>query len=240
DDLFDALDHAAAAALVGEVPGRAGRFCFAHGLVRAALYEDLGANRRKRLHRKVAEALEGSGPSGAGVEEVAHHWFEAYPMADGATVVAACRRSGDAALERLAYEEAAAHYGRALSVLDGQGDAGIERAELLVRLGDAQRRAGDVAYRATMTAAAGLARRLGAAQQLALAALGSSRPGTWYMGIGEVDTPLVALYEEAIAALGEADDPLRARLLAQLAVELYWTPDRDRRAALSDEAVTTA
>ena len=38
--------------------------------------------------------------------------------------------------------------------------------------------------------------------------------------------------------LGPAHSLIRRR--AQLAVELYWTPDRDRRVALSDEAVAIA
>ena len=34
------------------------RFSFAHALTQHTLYEDLGATRRARVHRKIAEALE--------------------------------------------------------------------------------------------------------------------------------------------------------------------------------------
>ncbi|MCA1690969.1 MAG: hypothetical protein LC733_01765, partial [Actinobacteria bacterium] len=61
-DMLDVLDEAKAAALVIEVPGRLGRFSFAHALVRHSLYDALGPTRRAHLHRKVAEALEETCP----------------------------------------------------------------------------------------------------------------------------------------------------------------------------------
>ena len=42
------------------------------------------------------------------------------------------------------------------------------------------------------------------------------------------------------AALGDEDSPLRARLLARLALELYYADDPDRRLTLSAEAVALA
>ncbi len=55
-----------------------------------------------------------------------------------------------------------------------------------------------------------------------------------------VDEGLIALYEEATGALGDADSLLRARVLGQLAVELVYTPQRERRDALTGEAVAIA
>ncbi len=55
-----------------------------------------------------------------------------------------------------------------------------------------------------------------------------------------VDEGLIALYEEASGALGDADSLLRARVLGQLAVELVYTPHRERRDALTGEAVAIA
>src|SRR5262249_44012338 len=46
--------------------------------------------------------------------------------------------------------------------------------------------------------------------------------------------------EEASAALGEGDSLLRARVLGQLAAELVYTPERERRHARSREAVALA
>lgn len=57
DEVIDLLDRAVNVALVNE--GRpAGRFSFAHTLVNHALYEELGATRRARTHRRIAEAVE--------------------------------------------------------------------------------------------------------------------------------------------------------------------------------------
>jgi tetratricopeptide (TPR) repeat protein len=76
--------------------------------------------------------------------------------------------------------------------------------------------------------------------RFALAVLGSHRPGGMYASATLVDQDLIALDEEALTALGEADSVLRTRLLAQLSVELVFTPQRDRRHELSRQAVATA
>src|SRR5205823_405029 len=85
--------------------------------------------------------------------------------------------------------------------------------------------------------AAALARERDDARGLAQAALGFAGLG---VTIVRVDQPTVALLDEALSMLGEADQALRARLLARLAVELYYAPARDRSDALSRDAVATA
>ena len=57
EEILDLLDRAVGVALVNE-GRRAGRFSFAHTLVNHALYEELGATRRARTHRRIAEAVE--------------------------------------------------------------------------------------------------------------------------------------------------------------------------------------
>jgi DNA-binding CsgD family transcriptional regulator len=66
DVLLDALDEAVAARLLS--PTRGDRYQFEHALVRDALYHELSASRRARLHRRIAHALE-SLPVDPGVEE---------------------------------------------------------------------------------------------------------------------------------------------------------------------------
>src|SRR6185369_11969326 len=147
----------------------------------------------------------------------------------------------DRALVGLAFEEAAAHYERALGVLQPRGrDDEVLRCDLLIATADARRRAGNPQYRETVGTAVELARRLGDAERLSLAALASARPGGWTANVNVVDEALIALYEEASAALGSSDSLLRARLLGQLATELVYTPHRERRHALSREAVDIA
>ena len=85
------------------------------------------------------------------------------------------------------------------------------------------------------------ARALGDGERLAHAALASATLGGFISRNGVVDEGLIVLYEEACAALGDADSLLRARLLGQLAVELTYTlHPRERRDALSREAVAIA
>ena len=57
---------------------------------------------------------------------------------------------------------------------------------------------------------------------------------------GLVDHEVLALYEEATAAVGEEPSATRARLLSATAVELLWGPDSTRRIRLADEALTMA
>jgi predicted ATPase len=57
--LLALLDEATEARLVEEVPGAVGRWRFAHGLVRDALYAHLGPSERVDLHDRIGAVLEG-------------------------------------------------------------------------------------------------------------------------------------------------------------------------------------
>jgi DNA-binding SARP family transcriptional activator/tetratricopeptide (TPR) repeat protein len=242
EGLLDALDAALEAELIREVPGVIGGYSFTHALVNETLYEGLSAARRTRLHAAVAGALEQIHGDGA-VEhatEIAHHLFAAGP--GGGEPERAARYgalAGDLALERLAYEDAARQYQRAVDAL-GRTEVvdRRRRASLLLSLGEAQLRAGQaVRARTTFADAAGEARAIGAPDLLARAALGFGGLG---VAIIAVDDPTVALLEEALAALGAEDSPLRSRVMARLAVELYYGPSRKRSEALSAEALEAA
>ncbi len=243
DAVLDALDEATAAALVSEVRGGAEQFTFRHALIRTTLYEELSATRRARLHQRVGEALEElvSTTPGARIEELAYHWLAATRAADVGKAIGYARQAGERALANLAFEEAAAHFERALGVLEPRDPDGERlRCDLLLALGDAQRRGGDTRYRETVANAAAVARALGDGERLALAALANARAGGYMANANVVDEGLIALYEEASGALGDADSLLRARVLGQLAVELVYTPHRERRDALTREAVAIA
>jgi hypothetical protein len=58
--------------------------------------------------------------------------------------------------------------------------------------------------------------------------------------LGRVDDERVAMLEEALAALGPEETPLRARLLARLGLELYYSGQAERRLALTDESLELA
>ena len=79
--------------------------------------------------------------------------------------------------------------------------------------------------RTTFQTATATARALRDPSLLGRAALGFA--GQWSV-LGRVDEARLALLEEALVALGDEDSPLRARLLARLALELYYSGDPER------------
>src|SRR5207248_3222447 len=58
-----------------------------------------------------------------------------------------------------------------------------------------------------------------------------------FPGAGETDSALLAMLEEASEAVADSDASVRSQVLAQLALELYWTPAHERRTRLATEAV---
>jgi class 3 adenylate cyclase/tetratricopeptide (TPR) repeat protein len=243
DTVLSALEEATAARLLVDVPGPILRNRFAHGLVRATLYDELSAARRVAFHRKVAEAIEALHERALGdhLAALAHHWARASaPRADTARAVDYASRAGDQALSQLAHDEAATYFRQALEFLDASGgaDSQARRIELLISLGQAQLRSGDPGYRKTLLTAAALADASGNADALAKAALANYR-GMFSVILG-IDRERVAVLERAVAALDPGDSPVRARLLANLADELGFSPDHQRRRALTDDALAMA
>jgi DNA-binding SARP family transcriptional activator len=242
EELLGVLDEAVPERVVAEVPGGIGRLRFSHALIRETLYDELSPSRRVSLHRRVGEALEslyGQRPE-SHLAELAYHFFEAAPGGDAAKAVEYARRAADRAVGLLAYEEAVRLYRIALDALDSKGAADqTTRCELLLALGDARARAGDEPEaKGTFFEAATLARALEAPELLARAALGYGGRFPWARA-GR-DTQLVPLLEDALNALGEAESPLRVRVLTRLAGALRDQHDRAPRAALSAEAVEMA
>jgi DNA-binding SARP family transcriptional activator len=239
NEVLETLDEAMSARVVSDVPGGVGRLRFAHVLIRDTMYESLTTARRVRLHRLAAEALEGlyGDESGPHLAELAHHAIAGSEFDKGLVV---SRRAGDRAFALLAFEEAARLYESALEALDIASPADErERCRLLLSRGDAEARAGNMdTARVAFIEAAGIARRLSLAHELAQAAAGYGGRIVWARGAE--DDRLVPLLEEGLAALSDEDVELRARLLARLSGALRDEPVRDRRDALSGEAVDFA
>jgi class 3 adenylate cyclase len=236
DTAVDALEAATGARLIVEVPAALPRYRFSHSLVRTTLYERLSAARRQSLHRRTAEAIEMIQLNHLDdhLPALAHHWSQAGVAAKAADYA---RRAADRALVQLAHDEAAALYAQALALTAAEDDDAT-RTELLISLGDAQRRAGNPDHRETLLAAAALAERRGDADALARAALSNSR--LYFSGLGIFDQERIDVIEKALAATGGTVSPTRARLFASLAVELVWTVPWERRADLSNEALRLA
>jgi predicted ATPase/class 3 adenylate cyclase len=123
--------------------------------------------------------------------------------------------------------------------------AAVKRFDLLLALGDAQWWAGHVSEAsATFQSATFLARQFRDPQRLAEAALrvGEVGYGGAYMEAWSYDPIKVELLDEALAALGDQETLLKARVLARLATSLYLSPFESlpRRDALSRAAVGLA
>jgi DNA-binding SARP family transcriptional activator/tetratricopeptide (TPR) repeat protein len=244
ETLLSAVEEAVGARLVTEAPGGASRYRFAHALVRATLYDGLSAARRTMLHRRLVEAIESIHDARLDdyLPALAHHCARGAAPGSQEMVkaVAYATRAGDRALAQLAHDEAVVWYRQARELLDASGPSvdEVRRCELLISLGEAQRRAGDPGYRETLLAAAHQAQELEDPVRLARAALANSR-GVFSLA-SEVDADRVTVLEAAIQALGSRDAGLRARLLITLAAELEFSANLEQRRRLTTEALAEA
>jgi predicted ATPase len=127
EDLIEALECASRAQLVEEV--RAGRdvtFAFTHALIPATLYDGVSILRRRRLHGRVAAAIERLHPDD--LESLAYHYSEA---GDEERALVYHTRAGARASAAYANVEAEGHYRAALELVEVEA----ERADLLQELG---------------------------------------------------------------------------------------------------------
>ena len=242
-ELLDRLEEAAGAQIIEETTGALGRYAFAHALIRETIYANLSATRRALLHRRVAAALEEAQVAELRdySADLAHHFVRAGTEADLDKAIEYATRAGERALSMLAYEQAAAHFRQAAALLeDLEGPRKLaQRCTLLLLQGEAERHAGDPAYRQTLLGAAAIAQELGDPKLLCRAALSNTR-GSIFSSAQGVDRDRVSGLERALEVHGPQDSPIRARLVAHLAMELVAGPDWVRREELADEALGMA
>jgi tetratricopeptide (TPR) repeat protein len=241
DRLLDLIGEAVSARVLNEVPDGPATFRFSHALVREAVYEGLGPVRSRRLHQRIGDALE---RAYRGRDELAatlaHHFLRAAPLTPSDKAVSYSLRAGELAARSVAYEQAARHFSDALRALDLGVPDPRRRCELLVALGDARWRAGEVdTARTIFVEAARAAKAARDSMLFARAALGYGE-GVGGQGLTfQADETLIRLLEDALRAR-DVDDAMRARLMARLAVQCFWTNDPDRGVRLSTEAVEIA
>ena len=246
DDVLEDLESATAAGVVVEsVDGES--YSFSHILFRQAMYGELGAARRARIHRRIADRLERRTARMAHppLSELAHHFFQAVAGADSERALHYTMLAAADAQQRFAYEDAARLYAQALEALDlrhanDDRESNLRRCDLLLYLGEAQSLAGDPGgSRESYVKASRLADELDSPDRLARAALRGS--GSLLQSL-IVDDASIHSLEETLDKLRPGDSALRARVLSRLALTLYYHPsgDRRRRLELSDEAVEIA
>jgi tetratricopeptide (TPR) repeat protein len=238
EEVLARLTAATALGLVEETP-TIGRFRFAHALVHETVYGELLPAARARLHQRVAEALEAhhADRADAPLGELAAHYARAAPLGTAAKAVECSVRAAEQAVALYAYGDAMSHYERALAALALLAPDERKRLEICLALGDVAVRAARYPQaRQAFDQAARRARTLDDKHAFVFAALSyaeASPPS------GAPDAAVIALLEEALAAVGEADSFSRALALAMLGQALYFS-DLARSAALSAEALATA
>ncbi|HWH21093.1 MAG TPA: AAA family ATPase [Solirubrobacterales bacterium] len=235
-DLLVALRQAIASGMLEEVAGRGLGFRFTHELVRRALYDRLSLLRRAELHLRVGEGLEATGsPSGRRLVDLARHFEAAADLGGAARAIEYHRRAAAGASSALAYADAAAHLGAAVEIgIDSPADRGA----VLINLGAAANRAGEVTEALdAFSAAAEIGRELGDPHLLAEAAIGYEE-SCWRPGL--VDPRAVALLEEGLAEVDDDDRGERIALLAGLARAFDFRGAPERAAVVRESAVTLA
>lgn len=224
--------------LVEAIPGTQ-RFRFVHALIAETLYGDLSPRERATLHRQVGVAIEARRDALAlPVAELAYHFYRAAPLGEAARAVDYAERAGREATDQHAHAEAALHFRHALDALSWLPPDEPKRLALLLEIGRAQSSAGaEAPAREAFERAAQLATAQSDAASLARAALGFARVN---LEIGVVNPVTVRLLESAQSQLGAGDTVLRAAIAGQLSAALYFSDERERRDALSREAVDVA
>jgi tetratricopeptide (TPR) repeat protein len=247
--LPERLSEAAAHDLIMSVPDSPQLYTFSHNLIRQTLYDDASPTSRADTHRRVGETLEalsGSDRPGRSAE-LAHHFHEALlgeshePLGRAATpsgwhkALRYMKQAASQAMKQLAYEEAVSFYDRALRLGD-RWLTKVQRAGLLLDLGEAQDRAGEAAAaRKTFLEVVEVVRGLKTPELLARAALGYANTTiSWPNRQG--DLTLLRLLENALRALDESDSELRTLVLAELGLHSSFC----RESARSPLALTSA
>ena len=244
DDLLDVVEPAISAAVLRESTEVQGRFIFSHALTNRTLYEELSRTSRANLHHRIAQALEAlyGDRLDDRLPELAFHWSEATKGVDVPKAVEYARRAGERELQQLAPNVAIGWFTQGLDQLSALGDGHHqERCELLILLGEAERQAGEPAYRDTLLEASTLAEQIVDPDRMARAVLANT--GVYgFTTLGTADAPKVTALRAALAAAPNTSS-FRARLLAQLAAELGTDSATDFDEVVRpivDEALTLA
>lgn len=236
-----ALENATSAGLMQIRPSDPGVFTFTHPVLREAILGAISPPRHGRMHLENAQRLESLWRHGEGEQQVArlaHHRLAAAEAGlEVATAIDWLDKTAAHLEQTLAYEVSAALYTRALALLgDSQTQRG-KRAGLLLRLSAAQWRSGHREdSRHARHAAFDLASQLDDAELMAQAAIGHER----YFEINTFEADESAMAREALTALPDRAQGLRAQVLARMSRIDHWTGDPLRTSAVAEDAVKIA
>ncbi|MGH8974508.1 MAG: tetratricopeptide repeat protein, partial [Acidimicrobiia bacterium] len=239
DVLLDAVEDAERARLIVPAPDPSGedRFIFAHELIRQTLLVDLSLTRRRRLHARVADALERHYTAGldAQAATIAHHLLEAATAGDTRRAFQYLVRAGRFAMDSAAYEKALSHYERAATI---EGAATVtEHAQLLFELGNARRSAGrwDTAIEAWLQSVDAY-EQLGDADAVGQVCLAGSYQLAWLGRLRDA----VEMGRRGLAAVGDTVSADAVRLRGMTGCNMVWDFQYGPGTAMIDEALALA
>ena len=233
------LESALQAGIIQSNAEVAGSYQFTHALIRETIYEELSTSDRPRMHGRAGDALVSvhSAHLEPALTRIAHHYHEAAALGNPDKAVAFALRAADSAVRVYAYEDALAHYDRAIETLKTSGWMHDERlAQLyilkglaLIHLGQVQRSID------TLLEAVNRTRVLGSAELLvdALMCLAHSSSHV-------AQRHLLPLLDHALTLLPEGDSVARAKALATRAFAHRTLADKARIQLLVDEALAMA
>ncbi|MEU8009120.1 ATP-binding protein [Micromonospora parva] len=224
------LDRAVTARLVMARGG--GRFAFAHDLVRETLYDGLTDDDRRARHAAVVRAVDDLRELTDRLipADLARHAYLAGPALDPARAATLLVAAGRDAFARLAGDEAAVHFRRALEVVDDRE----QRVRILVEFGETQyHHAGREEATVLLTEAGVLARTLDDPVLLARVALIVNRARQVEIAFS---TEAAELVREAYRRLiGEPD---AGASVGTLVADLITATETIARRGQDDEALT--
>ncbi|APR85162.1 transcriptional regulator [Minicystis rosea] len=238
-EIIELLGEAMAGGIVHADERRAGRHRFAHTLVREALHASIALPQRVKLHGRIGRALAAQEQSGAptSLAGIAYHLLQAAPAGHAAEAATFAVRAAEEAAAKGAHEDAARLYERALEAIDLGPPDPMRRVEVLLALGNARFRAGDLSRSKQIFEQSGrIARSLGAGDKLAEAALGYALEDER----STADKRRIAFLQEGLSAITGGSDARRALLTGRLAVAQYFAAGREARESLAREAVAAA
>jgi len=232
------LDAAAKVALIESSGVEADGYRFTHALIREVLYDELPSLERLRLHGRVADVLvqmRGTNPTPV-LSSIAHHYSEAVPLGYREQAITFEFRAAAHATHRCAYEDAVAHYERAIAALlfDARGDderivtAYFLQGRAFCVLGDI--RAGTEALLQGVKQAVRLRTPLLVDVITQLLWVTSSGPQSY----------LVPLLDRTLMVQSKSDSVVRAKSLVSLAFALRGTGEETRIEPLTSEGVSMA
>ena len=214
-----------------------GTYQFHHALAREVLYDEYTSIRRSQLHFKFAQALEQAYGDNLApyLSRLADHYLAADQAGAAEKAIEYATSAGHRAMDMLAFEDAARHFGNALQSLAlVETTKPRERLELLQSLAEAQMASHDPACSRTLRVVFDTAVREGIIDLCVRAALLAENAAFW---AGLSNPRVVPMLQQALCGMEEGSSTLRSRLLASLArsklyMQLFKEADKFSRVAV--------